>query len=677
MGTKTWAGLWAAAAALLCMLILYGGADMGLSDNGDYKRMLDSEGISYIQNADNQYYFRRYYQMIGNGDGKIENLGQALKGQNTAFYGSIQNYFVKAAKALNYGYNLCTGRPRESFDIFWLAVIYISLFGTAVYWILSAIQKRWTQFFAACLILFIFCDSGYILYFNSWYGEALQFVAVFLILGSGMRWRLETEQTAWLVLFYLGLMLFAGAKQVNVLLAGLTGAGTAALQIKWGHKNRIIWLCAAVLIAYCGYSYLRIPAWMNRDTLYQSVFFGVLKGTENPKRDLEELGLDPAYAPLAGTHAYLEEYPLDVHGRAFMEGFYGKISRIRVAGYYFRHPGRLLEKLDIALANSRSIRPVYLANSAQTYGGTTERWGCWNRIRGWFWPLYRLWLVLPAIIGWTAYSIYRFVWGKGKWTAHWAGGCLLAAGLWINFVLPVLCNGEADLAKHMILYTQLTDLAIAYGILYGSQNLTSKRGLLCAAALLVGFGTVPDKQPLVEFGTWNGKPIRWEIVNMYADGTVDLVAHTVLAYQEFDTAGGNFWHTSSLRQWLNTEFIRCFSPQEQKLLVPAARRVLLPQRQRDLAEGGWHPHYWAYPKTQCADMQDSAWYHTVWDLVSLPDVEQLQQMDIAHKAGFWLTTPYCQENHLVRFADVQGRVANRNAQEAGGIRPIIRILWKF
>ena len=35
---------------------------------------------------------------------------------------------------------------------------------------------------------------------------------------------------------------------------------------------------------------------------------------------------------------------------------------------------------------------------------------------------------------------------------------ILILGLWINLVLPVLTNGEADLAKHMFLFINCIDI---------------------------------------------------------------------------------------------------------------------------------------------------------------------------------------------------------------------------
>ena len=673
MGTRQGAFLWAAVVAAVCLAVLYGGRDVGLSDNGDYKRMMDTEGISYLQKDDNRYLFRRYYAMNITGETKIEQMQSAINTWDKNFYLSVQNYFVKASKLINYIYNLCTSQDVHVYAIFWLAVLYVLLYATAVYWVLSAIGVRWLRNITAGLMLLIFCDAGYILYFNSFYGEALQFISIFLILGGGLRWREAPQSIFWTVSLFGGIFLFAGAKPVNVLFAALIGLGTGILNAFWGHKNKLIYLLVGILILFCGMSYQRIPSWMNRDTLYQAVFFGILKGTDHPQKDLQELGLDPAYAVLAGSNAYLTEYPMDVHSGEFDAGFYQKISRERILRYYLRHPARLIEKLNTALENSASIRPAYLANSAEQYGEQTRRWGIWSEIRGHLWVLYKPWMVLPGLLMLTGYSVYTLIWRKQKRNIGTFGLCVLTAGIWLNLLLPILCNGEADLAKHMFLYCQLIDVFIFSGLIYSIRRLNLRQWVFYIAVISAICVPAPHFGKQVELGVWNGKPIRWDFLAVYADGTADLITHDVIASAAFDSdAGGNLWHISSIREWLNRNFVQCFSSAEASCIVPIKRRVLLPEAQKHLAQGGIHPHYWAFPSDACDNLYETAWYHTIQDKVALPSVTQVKNIRTYNKS-FWLATPYCGETKMVRRVDGRGFVLHRSAEQPDGVRPVIRI----
>ena len=673
MGTRQGAFLWAVVTAVLCLLILYGGKDVGLSDNGDYKRMMDTEGISYLQKNDNRYFFRRYYTMNITGDRKIEQIQSVLNTWDKGFYLSVQNYFVKVSKLINYIYNLCTGQDVYMYDIFWLAVLYMLLYAVAVYWILSAVQVRWMRNTAAAVVLLIFCDAGYILYFNSFYGEALQFISIFLILGSGLRWREEFRNAFWSVSLFSSILLFAEAKPVNVLFAALVGLGVGILNALADHKNKLIYLLMGVLILFCGISYQHIPAWMNRDTLYQSVFFGILKGTDNPQTDLQELGLDSAYGVLAGTNAYLTEYPIDVHGSDFDAGFYQKISRGRILRYYARHPVRLIEKLNIALANSASIRPAYLANSAEQYGEQTQRWGIWSKIRARLQILYKLWLVLPGLLILTGYIVYILIWRKRGRNMGSLSLFVLDAGIWMNLLLPILCNGEADLAKHMFLYCQLIDILMFSGVIYSVYRLNPRLWMFCTAFIFAICVPQPNFEKRVELGMINGEPIQWDVIAVYADGTADLITHDVIARAAFDSDWGrNLWHVSSIRKWLNIDFMQCFSEAEMSCIIPVKHRVLLPEAQKNLAQGGSHPHYWAFPPDACGDLYETAWYHTMQDKVALPSVSQMKNIHI-YNQSFWLTTPYCGETRMVRRVDRHGFVLHRNADKQDGVRPVIRV----
>ena len=46
---------------------------------------------------------------------------------------------------------------------------------------------------------------------------------------------------------------------------------------------------------------------MHYDTTYQSVFFGAVKESETPEKDLKQLGIDEKYLPLVNTHAYMDD----------------------------------------------------------------------------------------------------------------------------------------------------------------------------------------------------------------------------------------------------------------------------------------------------------------------------------------------------------------------------------
>ena len=71
---------------------------------------------------------------------------------------------------------------------------------------------------------------------------------------------------------------------------------------------------------------MSIPSWMHYDTTYQSVFFGAVKESETPEKDLKQLGIDEKYLPLVNTHAYMDdgEYPIDITTDEFQHDFYDK-----------------------------------------------------------------------------------------------------------------------------------------------------------------------------------------------------------------------------------------------------------------------------------------------------------------------------------------------------------------
>ena len=77
--------------------------------------------------------------------------------------------------------------------------------------------------------------------------------------------------------------------------------------LRKGKFYRIGVLICVILAAVCITNlYMSIPSWMHYDTTYQSVFFGAVKESETPEKDLKQLGIDEKYLPLVNTHVYDE-----------------------------------------------------------------------------------------------------------------------------------------------------------------------------------------------------------------------------------------------------------------------------------------------------------------------------------------------------------------------------------
>lgn len=222
---------------------------------------------------------------------------------------------------------------------------------------------------AAVLImfLFVFCDAGYLLYFNSFYGEPLQYVALMMLLSVGLM-IYKNPTIPKVIYFYVALYFFAGSKLANVpysIIICLMACVIILLRRDKAFRKTVV-ISALVSLGLMIQLYVSIPDWMQEATTYQAVFFGIVKESDTPEADLEELGVSQEYVVLQNTNAYMDEdeYPIDINGEEFKRNFYDKVSKLDLVMFYINHPVRLFEKLQTAIKNTAYIRPPNLGEFA-------------------------------------------------------------------------------------------------------------------------------------------------------------------------------------------------------------------------------------------------------------------------------------------------------------------------
>ncbi len=653
---------------LLCALTtLFWGENIGVSDNGDFRRVMVTNGLEYSDPENASVLFKEEYVMEL--DGGIADL---VKSHDEDMYSSPHFLFVRAAKVINYLINIIWGGDPAYFHIRYLGGLYAVMLAAAAFCIFESLLglRLWQRLLAAAVFIFVFCDSGYLAYFNSLYGEPLQMTS--LLLGAGLGALLYQRPTpVRAVLFYAVLFLFSGAKLANIplgILAGLLGAGAFLRRKDISFRAVMAVLWASFTLA-CVLMYAGVPQWMDKDTTYQAVFFGILKDSRTPEEDLEELGLDQKYLCLAGTNAYMpeDEYPPPMQEEGFMDEFYENTSKFDILFFYLRHPVRLVRATAFAADNSAWIRPPYLGNSTTEPYEFSQRADGWSALRVKTRFLYTPAVILTAMAAVTIGAVVGIVLRCRK-KRPLTGYVLLAvfcALWWAAAVLPPLANGEADIAKHMFLFVQLTDIAFWGGLLWtvcsGKRPAAVYVGAAAALCLLTNVQLPRDT---VEIGRINSRPITWEIIEEYGDGTALLMADTI---GRLPMGSTNLWEESQIRQYLNGGFLQdCFTEEERQRIEERRHRVLLPSEEKQRADSGDHTHFWHYTKAGAAKKAETAFGYTITDRVSLPDIQTAAR---AKRGATLLDTPY--SGGYIRRMDEDGFFLNAVTEEYLDIRPTI------
>jgi hypothetical protein len=415
---------------------LLGRNPIGLSDNGDYGRVLTSIGLlrppGFPANGFLTLRFT-YGDMPGGG------------------YGSSLNPLLR----------LVTWVPRafgaESFDIRWLAGVYAVLLGLLVWFVVRALPGRPVQVIGGILLVVITTDTAFVSYFGSFFSEPGSMLALLFVVGVLLRLRGRPAASPVLVaaLVSSGLLL-ATVKTQNVVLGPLLAVGVLAL------RPRRLALPAAVLLLVVPLVYAGSqPSGLRQVNLYNAVFYTLLPRGDDPAGDLRALGMDPALARLSGTQAFQDNRRLQQPSFAAFARDGGQAKLVR---FYASRPSRAV---GLAVRGSRGAalaRPLNLGNRARLVGTKPKEVACEQCLYSvpsrWLRPVAPI--LLPALyLGALVLAFAR------RRRASWLTDTLrfLTLGGMAEFAVALLGEGDYELAKHLYLFDVMTAFLVVFAVL--------------------------------------------------------------------------------------------------------------------------------------------------------------------------------------------------------------------
>lgn len=449
----------ALAVIIILSLILMPRPITGVADNGDFARIMNSTGLTYLSNDREE----RYFGYVN----RLYNTGYIIP-----FGGSYLSTQIPLVLLAVYLSKAISGTAL--FDVRSLGVIYILILAAAAFLTAGRIRRKagFASLFSALVFILVFCDIGYTAYFNSLYGEPVTFTFLLLMAGMALTLAAEEKPAIWmLLLFGTAALFFAGAKVQNAPAGWL--AALLCIRLAWFRKDavwRSIAIFAAAAVTFVSLScYLCVSKEIRVCNKYQSVFYGVLKNSPDPAGDLQELGLDPSLAPLAGTNYFMESYPIDIRTPEFKKMIYDNINYTKVAGFYFRHPARFLQKLEFAAENGFQLKQG--VGNFEKYPGipykqTNNTLGFWSDFKMKVLPHTLFFIVIFYAVVFLALA---YEYGKsenpGKRFLVEFFGFIALTGI-MQFILPIVADGEADISKHLFLFDVSFDLLFSSGLTY-------------------------------------------------------------------------------------------------------------------------------------------------------------------------------------------------------------------
>ncbi|MGE5415024.1 MAG: hypothetical protein ACM3NW_12665, partial [Syntrophomonadaceae bacterium] len=335
---------------------------------------------------------------------------------------------------------------------------------------------RWT---AAGLLVFFFTDVGYVAPLNSFYSQAASLVFLLLTLGVAARSiALGSRGAGHAVAFFALAALFAGSKPQEAV-QGLVLAAFG-LRLYWRSGRRPARQTAAWgAVALAGFSlwYLRAtPPAISEVARYHKVFMELLPNSPSPARDLEDLGLDPAWVSASGQIAYKPTSPYA--DPAFRAAFLERFSYTRLVRFYLTHPGRLASTLSRGGREALRLRHPRFGNLEHrpgvSPGEKSRAFSFWSglRLRLPGHPL--LWLV-PFLAGNLLLAVATRRRASADGGLARDGLALLVVMATVAFLVCVLSNAHGDLPRHFYVFHALCDLLLAADLGWAVQVVVISR----------------------------------------------------------------------------------------------------------------------------------------------------------------------------------------------------------
>ncbi|MEK4326493.1 hypothetical protein MKZ24_10895 [Paenibacillus sp. FSL R7-0297] len=439
------------AGSILIIYLLFIRPFIGVADNGDFLRMMNTIGLNYYDAAES--YADRFFS-FSHSRFSYENLF-------TGFYPSSQILIVLIPRLL-------AGLVHGSyFDIRLLGSVYGLLLLTATWLIVKLVAKgsNITGLLLGAGILFVFYDIGYLAYFNSLFGEPVSMVFMLLTFALGLRLTGQERPTPKeLTLFFIAVLFLICSKIQNapvglafalifLRLRTLNGTGS------W-RKLALRFAVATALVSVI--MYVAAPKELKHINLYQTVFFGILNESPDVRGDLRDLGLPERLEVLAGTNYFQGDTAIKQDDPSLTTDFYDRVSHKDVLFFYMKHPNRLIDNMKYAARNSMSIRPYYLGSyeksEGKTAGAVAYAYSGWSEFKNNHVPNSLGFLVLFYLVYYAGvlYHYFRAQEPAGRI----AGELLLLLGLigLFSFLVPILGDGRADIGKHLFLFNVCFDM---------------------------------------------------------------------------------------------------------------------------------------------------------------------------------------------------------------------------
>ncbi len=473
-------------AIVIIAYVLFKYPKPGVADQGDFNRVMFASGLQLTDKDKNNPDLKRYLDYI------ITDYSMSDKGIPRMLAGVIG---TTISVFVTIGGIISRILGRQIFSTEYLAGVYclVYLFSITVILKYINIKGKIKCIIVGLLTLFIFFDGNYLVWFNSLYGEPAMITTFMLYLSSWVYYIYHKEVLnekekvfSKIILIFIASFMFIGSKLQVI--SALPVISLMFIKLIWDNRNILTWrkkgillILLIILVAYpIDISLIHKP--LSEDTNYNSVFYGILKDSKNPRQDLIDLGLNPDMAVEAGKNAYFptKDYVKYIpHTEITEKEFYSRMSNGKLIKFYITHPLRLIQGMEYTAAHAFDTS-TYLGKYKRSYSEIPirkfDRFTAWSSIRLKYMPK-RLVFIASIYTAILVCSILVYLKNrlntevKAKMQLFWA---VLFISI-LQFPMSYMGNGQADTSKQLYLFNFTFDIIIFVSVLWCLNNLIKKK----------------------------------------------------------------------------------------------------------------------------------------------------------------------------------------------------------
>lgn len=441
---------------LITVFALFVPPYVGMADNGDYFRVLYSNGL-YFNNPD---YDSLYLGYFNKGFGIFQYFNE-----NGATLTTSQSLLIRLSVWVNQWFD------KQVFDIRVQGALLTLLYTVAVYLLVEALTWRMNKkygYWVAVLAVFIFADTAYTAYFNSFFSESMVWIMLIYLFAAGLLlFRKRYSDYTMMILFVISGLLLTTSKQQNAPVGMIIAVmGIIFIFVRKHRVYRGLVISSLVVLMLTGIAtYALIPKEFVNINKYHAMTRGVLMQSEDPEETLKSFGINKQYAILNESIYYEPYTTVDVNSPILENNFYNNYGFLSILAYYASHPDQAGKMMDLAAKNAFTIRPSAMGNYEKSvgkpYGAQSMFFSGYSEMKKALAPKTFGFIIIWMLVVAGLYAPQFIAALKVK---HMRGMVRLPLILMLMFMglsgifVSIIGAGDADLSKHEFLFTAVFDL---------------------------------------------------------------------------------------------------------------------------------------------------------------------------------------------------------------------------